>query len=63
MGAYGRLDAVLLHSLLADGDFQAGIYAAGFRMLDAYMMFALLFANLLLPMLSSKQSDEEALQI
>lgn len=60
MGAYGRLDAVLLHSLLADGDFQAGIYAAGFRMLDAYMMFALLFANLLLPMLSSKQSDEEA---
>ncbi len=60
MGAYGRLDAVLLHSLLVDGDFQAGIYAAGYRMLDAYLMFALLFANLLLPMLSSKQKEEEA---
>ncbi len=59
MGAYGRLDAVLLHSLLVDGDFQAGIYAAGYRMLDAYLMFALLFANLLLPMLSSKQKEEE----
>lgn len=53
MGIYGRIDAVFLERLLPDGSYQAGIYAAGFRLLDAYMMFALLFANLLLPMLSN----------
>ncbi|MCO6461163.1 MAG: polysaccharide biosynthesis protein [Saprospiraceae bacterium] len=58
MSAYGRLDAVLLHKLLADGDYQAGIYAAGFRMLDTYLMFALLFSNLLLPMLASQHKDK-----
>lgn len=52
MGVYGRIDAVFLERLLPDGDYQAGVYAAGFRLLDAYMMFALLFANLLLPMLA-----------
>ncbi len=60
MGVYGRLDAVLLHALLPDGDYQAGIYAAGFRMLDTYMMFAILFSNLLLPMLSTQQEDKGA---
>jgi len=57
MAVYGRLDAVLLHMLLPDGDYYAGIYAAGYRMLDVYMMFALLFSNLLLPMLSSLMHD------
>ncbi len=57
MGIYGRIDAVFLERLLPDGKYQAGIYAAGFRLLDAYMMFALLFANLLLPMLSAYLKD------
>jgi len=58
MGVYGRIDAVFLERLLPDGDYQAGIYAAGFRLLDAYMMFALLFSNLLLPMLSTYLKDK-----
>lgn len=49
MMLYNRLDAVLLERLLPDGDYQAGIYAQGFRYLDAVNMFALLFAGVLLP--------------
>jgi O-antigen/teichoic acid export membrane protein len=60
MGVYGRLDSVLLHALLPDGDYQAGIYAAGFRMLDTYLMLAILFSNLLLPMLSAQQGNKDA---
>jgi O-antigen/teichoic acid export membrane protein len=62
MGVYGRLDSVLLHALLPDGDYQAGIYAAGFRMLDTYLMLAILFSNLLLPMLSAQQGNKDAIR-
>ncbi len=48
MMMYNRIDAVMLERLLVDG-VQAGIYAQGFRILDAVNMFALLFAGLLLP--------------
>jgi O-antigen/teichoic acid export membrane protein len=47
---YNRVDSVMLERLLIDGSLQAGIYAQGFRYLDAINMFALLFAGLLLPM-------------
>lgn len=47
---YNRIDAVMLERMLSDGDTQAGIYAQGFRLLDAVSMFALLFAGLLLPL-------------
>ena len=57
MSAYSRLDAVYLERLLPDGAYQAGVYAAGFRLLDAYLMFALLFANLGLPMLAAIGKD------
>ena len=46
---YNRIDSVMLERLLDDGNKQAGIYAQGFRFLDAVNMFALLFAGLLLP--------------
>lgn len=59
MGIYGRLDAVMLERMLPDGSEQAGIYAAGYRLLDAYLMFALLFANLLLPMISTYLNQKE----
>ncbi|MBI3134297.1 MAG: oligosaccharide flippase family protein [Bacteroidetes bacterium] len=49
MMLYNRLDSVMLERLLPDGDVQAGIYAQGFRYLDAVNMFALLFAGMLLP--------------
>ncbi len=46
---YNRIDSVMLERLLPNGSVQAGIYAQGFRFLDAVNMFALLFAGLLLP--------------
>ncbi len=52
MSLYNRIDSVMLERLLPDGDVQAGIYAQAFRISDACCMFALLFANLLLPMFS-----------
>jgi len=53
MTIYGRMDSVYLERFLPQGDYQAGIYAAGFRLLDAYLIFAILFANLALPMMTS----------
>lgn len=49
MMMYNRIDAVMLERILPNGDEAAGIYAQGFRLLDAVNMFALLFAGLLLP--------------
>ncbi|MCB0431256.1 MAG: oligosaccharide flippase family protein [Flavobacteriales bacterium] len=52
MSFYNRLDTVMLERLLPDGAEQSGIYAAGFRLLDAANMIAMLFAVILLPMFS-----------
>ncbi len=59
MGLYNRIDSVMLERLLPDGSRQAGIYAQAFRILDAASMFALLFANLLLPMFSRMLKHKE----
>lgn len=50
MMLYTRIDAVMLERMLPDGKYQAGIYAQGFRLLDAANIFGLLIAGLLLPM-------------
>ncbi|PWH85443.1 oligosaccharide flippase family protein [Brumimicrobium oceani] len=50
MMLYTRMDAVMLERMLPNGKEQAGIYAQGFRLLDAVNMFAFLVAGLLLPM-------------
>lgn len=60
MMMYNRIDAVMLERLLDDGDYQAGIYAQGFRFLDAVNMFALLFASLLLPIFSRLIKNRES---
>jgi O-antigen/teichoic acid export membrane protein len=64
MAAYTRLDIVLLEWLLPDGRHEAGIYAAAFRLLDAFNAIGLLSAGLLLPMFSSllKQRDLKTLE-
>ena len=56
---YNRVDSIMIERLLEDGDMQAGIYAQGFRYLDAVNMFALLFAGLLLPMFSKMLAKNE----
>jgi O-antigen/teichoic acid export membrane protein len=52
MAFYYRVDTVMLNRMLPDGNVQSGIYAQGFRVLDAASMFAFLFAGLLLPIFS-----------
>jgi len=50
MMMYTRVDAMMIERLHIYGNKQVGIYAQGFRMLDASFMFVMLFCNLLLPM-------------
>ncbi|MBU8891981.1 MAG: oligosaccharide flippase family protein [Bacteroidales bacterium] len=57
---YYRVDSVMLERLLPDGKVQAGIYAQGFRVLDAAAMFAFLFAVLLLPIFSRMIKQKES---
>ena len=59
MSLYNRIDSVMLERLLPDGKVQAGIYAQAYRISDACCMFALLFANLLLPMFSRMLKQRE----
>ncbi len=57
---YYRIDSVMLERMLPDGKEQAGIYAQGFRILDAAAMFAFLFAVLLLPIFSRMIKQKES---
>lgn len=52
MSLFTRVDSVMLERMLPDGAEQAGFYAQGFRLIDAFFMFAMLFSNLLLPIFS-----------
>lgn len=54
MSFYNRIDPVLIRKLLPveTGDYQAGVYAQAFRLLDAGQNFAFLFSVLLLPLFS-----------
>jgi len=54
MTFYNRLDAVMIEKLLPEGEGaeQTGIYAKGFRLLDAANMIAYLFSLQLLPVFS-----------
>ncbi len=69
MSLYNRLDPVMLEKLLPEsvGNKQVGIYASGFRLLDAANMIAYLFAVLLIPifarMIKNKQSVEYMLKL
>lgn len=59
MTSYTRIDSIMIERLLPDGDTQAGIYAHGYRILDASSQFALLFATLLLPMFAKMLINKE----
>jgi len=62
MALYFRVDGFMIERLLTDGKEQAGIYAAGFRILDMFTAFALLFAGLLLPMFARMLSENKGIQ-
>jgi len=61
MTLYTRMDGVMLERLLQDKGYEAGVYAAGFKMYDAANMIGFLFATLLLPMFSSLISKNREL--
>jgi O-antigen/teichoic acid export membrane protein len=69
MSFYNRIDPVLIERLLPEsiGKEQVGIYAQGYRLLDAGQNFSFLFAVLLLPifakMISAKQSVENLIKL
>lgn len=56
---YYRTDSVMLERMLPDGKEQAGIYAQGFRILDAASMLGFLFAGILLPMFARMIKQRE----
>ena len=59
MTFYNRIDSVMLERMLPNGSIQAGIYAQGYRLLDASNMIAYLFAGLLLPIFSHMLKHKE----
>jgi O-antigen/teichoic acid export membrane protein len=52
MMMYTRIDAMMIERLHIHGNKQVGIYAQAFRMLDASLMFIMLFTGLLFPLFS-----------
>ncbi|HEY6160293.1 MAG TPA: oligosaccharide flippase family protein [Bacteroidia bacterium] len=69
MTFYNRIDGVMLERMLPDpqGKQQAGLYAQGYRLLDATNMIGFLFSGLLLPifsrMLKYKESVEQLVKL
>lgn len=62
MTFYNRIDSVMIERLLPaeKGDYEVGIYASAYRLLDAFHMISYLFSILLLPLFSRmiKQKQE-----
>lgn len=61
MTLYTRIDAVMIERLLPgrEGNYQAGIYAAGYKILDAVNQIPYLFASFLIPVFASLLKKEE----
>ncbi len=62
MSFYNRIDSVMIERMLPDGNVQSGIYAQGFRMLDAANMIAFLVAGVLLPVFSRMLKYKESVE-
>ena len=55
-----RMDGILLDRLHPEGDHEAGLYASGFRILDAFSMMGTLAAGFLLPFVARHWPDVRA---
>jgi len=62
---YTRIDGVMIERIHENGAYESGIYAQGFRLLDALYMFGMIFAGLLFPLFSKqlKQSISVVLEL
>ncbi len=49
---YTRIDSVMVERMHWNGKAESGYYAKGFRLLNAFFMFAMIFSNLLFPIFS-----------
>jgi O-antigen/teichoic acid export membrane protein len=58
MAAHARSDAFLLERLHPAGEYEAGIYAAAYRLLDAANICGYLVASFLLPYLARQWNDQ-----
>ncbi len=56
---YNRLDGLMLENLLANGEYEAGVYAQGFRYYEAAGMFAHLFPVMLMPVFARMLKERE----
>jgi O-antigen/teichoic acid export membrane protein len=56
---YTRMDSIMVERIHHNGPYEVGIYAQGFRLLDAFFVFGMLFAGLLLPLFSHQMKDKE----
>ena len=52
MMIYTRSDSIILERIHTNGKHEAGSYAQGFRLLDAFFLFGMIFSNLLFPLFS-----------
>ena len=62
MACYNRIDTVMVERMLPNGAEQVGIYAQGFRLLDAANMIPVLFAGLLFPIFSRMLKFKESVE-
>ena len=58
MYLFTRTDSIMIEQIMPDGKHSAGLYAAGFRLLDAANMIAILFGPLLIPMYVRLRNDK-----
>ncbi len=54
MLAYNKIDAIMLERMLPDGAYETGVYAAAYRLFDAFTMVPILFSSLLYPVFSKE---------
>jgi len=61
MGLYNYVDSVMLKTMV--GNAEAGIYAHGYRLFYAILMFAQIFSGVLLPFFSKNLKDKETINL
>jgi len=62
MSVHYRLDGFLLERMHNNGDYEAGIYAGAYRLLDAANMTGYLFASFLLPYIAKHWNRKDEIQ-
>jgi len=63
MGIYFKTDAVMLERMLPNGSEESGIYASGYRILDALNMIPILIAGIVYPRISNRIAQNENYEI